>query len=82
MLFFTKEDDNTTIVNLYYQGPKLRENIDYEKYSKEYVKSNFSIYQSKKGGITSSGNSIGKFGVDCSSNYLYISLLSLMVLLL
>ena len=41
-----------------------------------------SIYKSKKNGITALGGSIDTLEWNCSSNYLYISLLSLMVLIL
>ena len=40
------------------------------------------IYKSLKGSISASGGSYEKLEWDCSSNYLYISLLSLIILLL
>ena len=41
-----------------------------------------SIYKSKKSGITSNGGSIDTLEWNCSSNYIYISILSLIILLL
>jgi len=79
----SKDDSKCCYIDYkYYKDGKLEENKLCKEYTKEYVDNFVPILKSKKGAITSAGGSIDKFDVDCSSNYLYISLLSLMILLL
>ena len=53
-----------------------------ELMTKEQFEKFVPIYKSKKSGITSNGGSVDTLEWNCSSNYLYISLLSLIILLL
>ena len=66
----------------YYQNGDVEEGQICKEEKKLNVDNFIPAYKSKKGSIIAAGGSIDKFDVDCSSNYLYISLLSLMILLL
>ena len=66
----------------YFSGGKFTD----RKYCRAFKQTEFekfvSIYKSRKGDITSNGGSIDTLEWNCSSNYIYISLLSLMIFLL
>ena len=66
----------------YYENGELNEGQTCKEEKKENVENFGRVYKSMKEAIIALGGSIDKFDMDCSSNYLYISLLSLMILLL
>ena len=66
----------------YYLDGDLKEEQICQEEKKGNVENFVPVYKSKKGYIIAKGGSIDKYDMDCSSNYLYISLLSLMILLL
>ena len=79
----SKEGNKCCYVNYkYYQNGDVEEGQICKEEKKVNVDNFIPAYKSKKGNIIAAGGSIDKFDVDCSSNYLYISLLSLMILLL
>ena len=79
----SKTDAKCCYVNYkYYQDGDLNEGQICKEEKKENVDNFVPVFKSKKGAIIAKGGSIDKFDVDCSSKYLFISLLSLMILLL
>ncbi len=79
----SKEDSKCCYIDYkYYQDGNLEEKKFCQEYKKEKVDNFIPVYKSLKGAITSKGGSIDRYEVNCSSNYLYISLLSIMILLL
>ncbi len=66
----------------YYEGGTMKEHKFCQIFKKDEFDNFPKIYKSRKNGITSNGGSVDTLEWYCSSNYLFISLLSLMVLLL
>lgn len=68
--------------NKYYTNGKMTDTKKCVPFKQNEMDNFVSIYKSMKGNINENGGSIDKLEWNCSSNYLYISLLSLMIFLL
>lgn len=68
--------------NKYYSGGSLKEEKKCVQYNQTQMDGFVATYKSMKGNIESNGGSYEKLDWNCSSNYIYISLLSLMIFLL